>query len=135
MNKVDDIWFVYDGECPICQLGASFYKVRQSVGRLHLIDAREERQHPVMREIKRAHLDLDEGMVIKYSGKLYQGEEALHLMATLGANTGVLNRINNFLFRSKKIAVLCYPSMKKARALVLKLKKIGKIGNLESSAE
>jgi predicted DCC family thiol-disulfide oxidoreductase YuxK len=131
MTKADDIWFVYDGECPICQLGASFYKVRQSVGHLHTVDARTERDHPVMREVNRAGLDLDEGMVVKYKERLYQGEEALHLMATLGADSGILNKLNNFLFRSKKLAGLCYPSMKKARALALKLKGVGKIGNLK----
>ena len=41
------IYFVYDGECPICQMGADLYKVRQSVGELKTVDARTEKNHPI----------------------------------------------------------------------------------------
>lgn len=123
----DDLYFVYDGECPICCLGASMYRLRQSVGALHTVDARTEREHPVMREVSAAGLNLDEGMAIKYRGRLCQGAEALHLMATLGADEGFLNRINNHLFKSERMAKLCYPSMRAARNLALKLKGVGKI--------
>jgi len=133
VKKVDAIWFVYDGECPICQIGASFYQVRQSIGQLHTVNAREEKQHPIMLEVNRAKLNLDEGMVIKYQDKLYQGQDALHLMAKLGADSGLLNRMNNLLFQSKSLAVLCYPAMKAARNLALKIKGVGRIGNLEET--
>ena len=34
-------WLVYDGECPFCCAYASYLRVRESVGVLHLIDARD----------------------------------------------------------------------------------------------
>ena len=127
------IYFVYDGECPICQRGASLYKVRQSVGELKTVDARTEQDHPVMQEVNKARLNLDEGMVIKYNDQLYQGEEALHLMATLGVDSGWFNHVNNTLYKSRTLAKLSYPFMKGARNIALKLKGVGKIHNLERS--
>lgn len=131
-NKHADIYFVYDGQCPICQMGADLYKVRQSVGNLHTIDARTEKEHPVMQEVNQAGLNVDEGMVIKYNGQLYQGEEALHLMAKLGTKSDWFNHLNTLLYRSKILAWLSYPFMKGARNIALKLKGVGKINNLES---
>ena len=125
------IYFVYDGQCPICQLGAAFYKVRKNSGEVISIDARTQLNHQIIKEINQANLDLDEGMVIKYQNNLYQGSEALHLMAKLGADEGFLNRINNSLYQHKMLASLCYPFMKVARNLLLKIKNVGKINNLK----
>lgn len=130
MNKADDIWFVYDGECPICTLGASLYRVKQSVGELHTVDARTEKRHPIMLEINAASLDLDEGMVIKYQDKLYHGREALLLMARLGGDTGIFNKINNGLFQFKPLAIMAYPFMKLIRNTAITFKGAGKIKNL-----
>jgi len=132
-KSLDDVWFVYDGECPICQMGVALYKVRQSVGQLHTVEARTEKNHPVMVEVNLAGLNLDEGMVIKYQGQLYQGDGALHLMAQLGDDTGWLNKVNNSLFKSRWLATLCYPFMRIARNIALKLKGSGKIRNLENT--
>ena len=128
---INVIYFVYDGECPICQMGSSLYKLRQSVGKLQTVDARTEQDHPVMQEVNKAGLNLDEGMVIKYNNELFQGTEALHLMATLGANTGWFNKVNNTLYKSKTLAKLSYPFMRGARNFALKLKRAGKINNLD----
>lgn len=132
-TKSEIIYFVYDGKCPICQMGATFYKLQQSIGELHTVDARTEHDHPVMLEINQAGLNLDEGLVIKYHDQLFQGAEALHVMATLGADTDWLNQLNKTLYQSKTVAKLCYPFMKGARNIALKIKGVGKIRNLEKS--
>jgi len=129
--KSEVIYFVYDGECPICQMGADLYKIRQSVGELITVDARTEKDHPVMLEVNKARLNLDDGMVIKYNNQLYQGEGALHIMATLGADKGWFNHLNNTLYKSKTLAKVSYPFMKGARNIALKLKGAGKIHNLD----
>ncbi len=134
-NDSNIVYFVYDGECPICQAGASMFTVKQAVGQVQTVDARTEKHHPVMQEIYEAQLDLDEGMVIKYEGELYQGDEALHHMARLGADDNVLNAINNRLFASRTFARLSYPSMRAVRNVALKLKGVGRIRNLEAHNE
>ncbi len=133
MPTKENIWFVYDGECPLCQMGATLYKVRQSVGQLHTVDARTEKNHPVMQEITQAGLNLDQGMVIKYQEQLYQGEAALTIMATLGEDAGWFNKINNRLFQSKALAKRCYPFMRGARNVALALKGSSQINNLDAS--
>jgi len=125
-----DIIFIYDGECPICQMGASLYKVRQSVGQLHTVDARMEKDHPSVREATAAGFDFDVGMVIHYQDQFYQGDAALHIMAQLGVDKGWFNRIGNRLFKSKALARLCYPSMRATRNVALAMKGVGKIRNL-----
>ena len=52
------IWFVYDGECPVCSMAAAAFQVRASVGTFNLVNAREETRHPLLVEVNAARLDL-----------------------------------------------------------------------------
>jgi predicted DCC family thiol-disulfide oxidoreductase YuxK len=124
-NKV---WLVYDGECPICRPTANALKIRAAVGELILVNARNP--HPIMLELKQAHLNIDDGMVVKINNTLYHGADAQHILAMIGTNQDWFNRTNVWLFRSKFRAKLLYPIMRNLRFLVLKLKGISKINNL-----
>jgi predicted DCC family thiol-disulfide oxidoreductase YuxK len=125
-----DIWFVYDGDCPICSAAANALEIRKSVGQLYLVDARVETSHPLIQEIKDRQLDLDEGMVLKYAGNYYHGRDALHMMALLGSSRGWFNRANALLFRSRLVARICYPVMRAVRNTLLRLKGVRRIRNL-----
>lgn len=127
----NEVWFVYDGACPICAFGSRHWRVREAVGILHLIDAREEKEHPIMQEIKDKNINLDRGMVIKFQDTCYSGTDALHVMALIGTDYGWFNYINVLLFRSKLLARLCYPFMRGARRAALLLKGAPLIRNLE----
>jgi len=126
----DGVYFIYDGECPICNYAAHTFRIKQAVGELHLINAREEKLHPLIQEVNKKGLDLDEGMVLFYQGSFYHGQDALHLMGLLGSNNGWFNRINAFLFQSKPVAELCYPAMRGMRNALLRARGIAKINNL-----
>ncbi|MBB1248542.1 DCC1-like thiol-disulfide oxidoreductase family protein [Rhizobium sp. G21] len=125
-----DVWFVYDGECPLCRVAAQALRIRQSVGHLHLVDARVERDHPLMARINQAGLDLDEGMVLAYGDRLYHGAEALTLMGLIGSEHGWFNRMNALLFRSPALARFTYPAMRGVRNLLIRMLGAGKIDNL-----
>ena len=129
-NK-NEVWFVYDGDCPICSTAARALQIKKSVGGLHLVNARDDKKHPLLVEINRRQLDLDEGMVLKYGDGFYHGEDALHMMALLGSGKGWFNRINALLFRSKFIASVCYPTMRATRNTLLRFKGVQKIRNLK----
>ena len=131
-NKTGDVWFVYDGDCPICSVAAKALKIREAVGNLHLVDARNDIAHPVLREVRDLKLDLDEGMVIKFRDTCYHGADALHVMALLGTGHGWFNRLNALLFRSKLLSVICYPPMRACRNLLIRLRGVPKIDNLEN---
>lgn len=131
-DGTDGVYFVYDGECPLCKMGATSFRIRQSVGVLHLINKREvENSHPLIQEINAQQLDLDKGMIIKFGSRLYQGADALHLMAMIGSPYGKLNAVCATLFRSRRIAGICCPFLRVARNMLLRLKGVGKIRNLD----
>lgn len=113
------VWVVYDGQCPFCSSFVELYRIRDLAGEVHLIDAREP--HPIMDEIARQHLDLDEGMVVKLEGRLYHGAEALEILAILGSGETLFNRLNRALFRHHALARFLYPAMVKGRLLTLRL--------------
>jgi len=121
---------VYDGECPICTTAAQALEIRKSVGRLHIVDARTEKDHPLLNDISDLGFDLDEGMVLKYGDSLYHGRDALHMMAMLGSGHGWFNRMNALLFRSRTIARFCYPAMRAVRNFLIGLQGKPKIRNL-----
>jgi predicted DCC family thiol-disulfide oxidoreductase YuxK len=110
---------VYDGECPFCSSYVLLYRLRERAGKVHLVDARSD--HPLAEEIRRQGLDLDEGMAVKFQGRLYHGAAAMNMLAILGSNRGLFNRINGALFRHPRLARLLYPSLVRGRWIVLRL--------------
>lgn len=131
LEETTDVWYVYDGECPLCRRAARALRIREAVGRLRLVNARDEANHPIMQEIKARGLDLDKGTVIKFADHFYHGGDAMVVMALLGSRVGWFNRMNALLFRSKSFARFCYPAVRAARNLLLWLKGAGQIHNLE----
>jgi predicted DCC family thiol-disulfide oxidoreductase YuxK len=83
-----DVWFAYDGDCPICTRAAQYLRIKESLGNLQLVNARDDREHPFIQEINNRVLNLDDGMVLKFREACYHGEDALHMMALLGSNRG-----------------------------------------------
>jgi predicted DCC family thiol-disulfide oxidoreductase YuxK len=122
---------IYDGECPVCSYYAHALRIKENAGGLQLIDARENADHPFIKEINSRKLDLDEGMVLVYRDVFYHGQDALHMMALLGSNHGLFNKINALLFSSKTVSKVCYPFLRGARNLLLRLRGVQKLNNLE----
>lgn len=120
-NPPNTLWLVYDGDCPFCSATAQMYRLKKSVGNLQVINAREADETPLMLEITAAKLDLNEGIVAKFDGRLYHGAEALHLLALLGSDNDWLNRLNVSLFRNQRTVRLAYPAMRFLRNTVLKI--------------
>jgi predicted DCC family thiol-disulfide oxidoreductase YuxK len=120
-NPPAALWLVYDGDCPFCSATARIYRLKKSVGDLHVINAREAADTEIMLEITAAKLDLNEGIVARFDGRLYHGAEALHLLALLGSDNDWLNRLNVSLFRNRATVTVAYPAMKFLRSTVLKM--------------
>ena len=75
--------------------------------------------------------DIDQGMVLKVNDVLFYGADAIHGLALLGSPVGVFNRLNYWLFSSKKRATLLYPVLRGCRNLLLKVLGKTKINNLK----
>jgi predicted DCC family thiol-disulfide oxidoreductase YuxK len=136
MNGISEkqgVWFVYDGACPICNMAAQAFRIRQKYGALHLVNAREIKDDPLIEEINRQGFDLDEGMVIYCEGQFYHGKDALAFMARYGETRGLFNRFNKVMFRTNRQTTLLYPLLRGVRNLLLRLRGVGKIDNLHKN--
>jgi predicted DCC family thiol-disulfide oxidoreductase YuxK len=127
----EEILLVYDGECPACNAYCQVVRVTESVGDLRIVDARQN--SAVMIEITAHGLDIDQGMVLKMGGQLYYGSDAIHTLALIGSRSGVFNRLNYYMFKSKTISSILYPLLKFARNLLLKILGKTKINNIKAN--
>ena len=114
------IQLVYDKQCPACDHYTQLVRLRESVGELELVNARED--SALMTEITAAGIDIDAGMVVRMKGDLYHGADAMHVIALLGSRSGWFNRLNYALFRNRAVARLAYPVLRAGRNLLLKLR-------------
>jgi predicted DCC family thiol-disulfide oxidoreductase YuxK len=126
----EEILLVYDRECPVCNAYCQVVRIRENVGCLRIVDARENSE--IMDEITEQGLDIDQGMVLKIGGQLYYGSDAIHMLALIGSRSGILNRINYWIFKSKTASLIVYPFLRFWRNLLLKILGKSKINNLES---
>lgn len=124
-----DAWLVYDGECPVCKTYCKYIRIREAVGNLQLVDARQP--SALMDEITAAGLDIDQGMVLKFKDVIYYGPDAIHMLTLLSTPSGIFNRINYYVFSTKLGAKIFYPLGKAFRTLLLKLLRIQYIENLK----
>lgn len=135
LQQKTGVWFVYDGECPICTQAAEALRIKQDYGALHTLNVRESNNDPLIAAINRLGLDLDEGMVIYADGKFFHGKDALKFIASYGDNKNVFMMAFKGLFWSNGISSLMYPWMRGARNWFLKRKNVHRIDNLELKNE
>jgi len=123
-----EILLVYDKECPACNAYCQIVRIRESVGDLKIIDARE--QSGVMDEITAKGLDIDQGMVLKMGDQLYYGSDAIHALALISSRSEIFNRFNYWAFKSNAVSSWLYPFLRFCRNLLLKVLGKSKINNL-----
>ena len=115
----DDIWVVYDGECPFCSRYVLLYQLRERGQRVHLVDARSS--EPIVNDVRARNLDLNEGMVVRWRGHYYYGGEAMHLLAMLAGDGSFFNRLNRLLFSRLHLARALYPALVRGRKVTLRI--------------
>lgn len=131
--KKEDVWLVYDGECPVCKTYCKYIRIREAVGNLHLVDARQPGE--LMKEITSLGLDIDQGMVLKFKDAIYYGPDAIHMLTLLSTPSGIFNRINYYVFSTKVGSKIFYPIGKAFRTLLLKLLGIRYIENMKAGSD
>lgn len=110
-------WLLYDGECPFCTSYVSYVRLRETAGPVTLADAR---QYPdLVAEAHARGFDIDVGMVLKLDGRYYFGGDCIHALSLLTTPSGVFNRVNRVLFKSRAIARFAYPILRTGRNLAL----------------
>lgn len=135
LNEKKGVWFIYDGECPICKQAAKALRIKKTFGTLSTLDARAHTDDPLIDAINHKNLDLDEGMVIYVDGQFFHGKEALQFMAKYGEAHNIFMATLRSLFWSKILSRLMYPWMRATRNYLLRRKKVKRIDNLQLKNE
>lgn len=120
------IEIVYDGDCPFCAAYMRMVRLKDTIGPVSLIDAR---QHPhVVRQLRAEGIDIDDTMVVNFGGRRYAGPQAVELLSLLSSKVGVMNRLSALLLRDGRRAAFFYPILRTGRRMALILlgrKRIG----------
>jgi predicted DCC family thiol-disulfide oxidoreductase YuxK len=116
---LSEAWLVYDGACPFCSAYVKYLRVRESVGVLHLVDARKG--GPIVDEIRAARLDLNEGMVLKIGSRFFHGAACINVLAVLSSRSTWFDRINAAIFHSSAISRWIYPALRAGRGATTRI--------------
>ena len=123
------ITLVYDKQCPACERYCQLVRIRESVGELKLLDARDGGE--LVDRITARGWDIDQGMVLQLDQQLYYAADAIHMLSLLSSRNGLFNHFNYWAFKSPLLAKALYPVLKFGRNLLLKFLGRTKINNLD----
>jgi predicted DCC family thiol-disulfide oxidoreductase YuxK len=110
---------IYDGQCVFCSAYVRMLRLRDAVGPVHLLDARDSGRASLIK--RETGLDLDEGMLAIYGNKIYSGADALHFLSLTSSPIGIANRAFGRLFRSERLSKALYPVLRLGRIMTLRL--------------
>jgi DCC1-like thiol-disulfide oxidoreductase len=132
-NRSSDISLIYDGECPVCSSYCNRVRIQNSLGTVKLVNAREVDEITVKTALK--GLDLDQGMVLKVGDVLYFGPEAINAMALMSSKVGPFNKLNHWIFRSRRRSTLLYPVLRNCRNMILRGMRKAKINDIRAERD
>ncbi|MEO0061576.1 MAG: hypothetical protein RLZZ08_136 [Pseudomonadota bacterium] len=118
---------IYDGECIFCQNYVRMLRLKDSVGKVELVDARSD--DPRVAAMVARGYDLDEGMVFAYRGQVHHGSDAVNALAMLTSPSGLFNKVNAAVLSRPATARLVYPWLKAGRRITLWVRGRHLIGN------
>ena len=112
-------YILYDGDCPFCTNYVTLVKLREAIGPIDLLNARE---HPeLVAEYTQKGYNLDKGMILKLEGEVYFGADCIHSLALLSTQSDAFNKITSFIFSSPCLSRCLYPVLRCGRNLTLRL--------------
>ncbi len=120
MNQ-QELLIVYDGACPFCTAYVSLLRLRERM-QVELLSARSADVR--INEFLALGYRLDDGMLVQVDGLIYVGAEAMHQLAIISNQHGILNRMQRFVFSRKWLAHLLYPLLRFGRRLVLLIRRV-----------
>ena len=116
---------IYDGECIFCSNYVKLLKLRETVGKVDLVDARSE--DPRVALYWAEGYDLNEGMIFVYEGQVYFGDRAVNALALLSGDSTWFNRVNRALLSNPNVARIAYPVLRFGRNLTLRVRRQAKL--------
>ena len=115
--KNSEVTIVYDGECPFCTNYVEFIKIKNNMGEVLLINARNDLA--LVEKLNIEGIKLDEGMAVMYKTNWYHGYMAMYILATLSKDITSLQKLHNMVFAYKGLASILYPILRIGRNITL----------------
>jgi predicted DCC family thiol-disulfide oxidoreductase YuxK len=124
--KPDVILVIYDGACPFCRAYVRLLRLRQDIGPVELLSAREA--DPRIAQYQQQGFDPDQGMLVVMSGVVHAGADAMQVLAACSTPVGWFNRCNRLVFSSARLSRWLYPVLRAGRYIALRLRGLPLIG-------
>ena len=115
--KNSEVTIVYDGECPFCTNYVEFIKIKNNMGEVLLINARNDLA--LVEKLNIEGIKLDEGMAVMYKTNWYHGHMAMYILATISKDNTPLKKLHNMIFTCKRLASILYPILRFGRNISL----------------
>ena len=110
---------IYDGDCPFCTQYVKHVRLRDIVGRLEYVNARDG--GPLVAEAVQKGFDLNEGMLVIMDGVYHHGADAVWALGLLSSPVSAFNRLNARMFSSRTISRFLYPALRFGRNMTIRL--------------
>ena len=112
-------FLVYDGECPLCSRYVKMLRLKESIGPVELVNARDH--HPIVSELTSRGYNLDEGIVLVEGDRVYFADECMTRLSLLSTPVGIFNRLSAAVLSSPRMSALVYPVFRAGRLMLLRI--------------
>jgi len=111
-----DIVIYYDGDCPYCKSYKSIINIRKK----YSVEINNAREHlDEINELKDKGFHIEDGILLIFRNKIYQGSEALKFIDQVNNNSTTKSILYSFLINTLFFESLIYPLIKQIRIITL----------------
>jgi len=121
-------YVVYDGDCPFCSAYVKLVRLREVLGKVTLVNARDG--GALVDYLAGRHVVLDQEMALVTRGQVYSGPDCINQLALMSTPSSAFNRLNAVLFSSPRVARIAYPILRSGRNATLWLLGRGRLKRL-----
>lgn len=119
LSAADGVAVVYDGDCPFCSRYVALAKLREAVGDVRLINARDDAA--LSADLRRRGYDLNDGMAVFYNGEIHYGGDATYILAALSDRRSVFSKLSAGVLGNRAVARTIYPFLRFGRNTTLRI--------------
>ena len=121
-DNLEEIKFIYDGECPFCNFFAELIELKSSLKNLKILDARKNKS--LIKTLYQEGFDINKGSIIKYGTKTIYGSEAVNFICKRIDNpSDSLLKVLKMVFKSKSRSAIFFPILVYLRKVILIVKR------------
>lgn len=114
MRQEQPVKIIYDGECPFCRSYVAFARLKEAVGPVELIDAREA--SVLVEDYASRGYPIDDGMIVDTGDAVYWGGDAVWAINALTSPNPVLKMLGGRRFLKR-----IYPALRFGRNSALRV--------------